>query len=181
MHRALAFIAFCATVVALVASHPGEARATQQASRPLATGVCSTDDLKDIVSVYGFDSTTYKKAAETAPAGVKSYLTRVLYNRLLGCASHVSLAAAPACVPNPRETDPQALWRQLTFCQGVMALEDPPKPDPLIVTREPTLYVLIAVGGGSGGGSGGTSPAKTGAGAGGGGKSGGPATGSTAT
>jgi hypothetical protein len=148
----------------------------------LSTSSCTTDDLNDIVAVYDFDSPTYKSAAPTVPDGVKSYLARLLTARLGSCASQAGASASKACSPGLHEADPHALWQQLKFCVGVVALQHPAKPDPLLMAQEPTFYVLLSIGGGPGGGSGGTSAAKSApSGSTGGRSSSGPASGSTAT
>src|SRR5579859_1786382 len=113
------------------AAPAGAGSAPHPAAQTLSTSNCTTDDLNDIVAVYGFDSSTYKSAAPTVPEGVKSYLARLLTTRLGTCASQAGASAAKACSPGARETDPRALWQQLRFCVGVVALEHPVKPDPL--------------------------------------------------
>jgi hypothetical protein len=181
IHRAIvAGIAACSLVAALAASAVGG----QTAMPSLPTSVCSTGDLKDIVAVYNFDSSTYTGAPETVPAGVKSYLAQVLTDRLRSCGLQ-SGKAANACTPAKGVTDPRALWKQLTFCEDVVALTNPPSDPPagvvpLLSAQEPTFYVLLGVGAGPGGAPGGTSATSSG----GGGKGpggGGSATGSTAT
>jgi hypothetical protein len=179
---ALVIIVGIITTAFAAADPAGAGSAPHPAPQSLSTSNCTTDDLNDIVAVYGFDSSTYKSAAPTVPEGVKSYLARLLTTRLGTCASQAGASAAKACSPGARQTDPRALWQQLKFCVGVVALEHPAKPDPLMVAQEPTLYVLLSIGGGSGGSSGGTSPTKSGpAGATSGRSGSGPATGSTAT
>lgn len=179
---ALAIIVSIIGTAGATATPVGAAAALHSVSQSLATSGCTTGDLNDIVAVYGFDSPTYKSAAPTVPDGVKSYLARLLTARLGSCASQAGASATKACSPGARETDPRALWQQLKFCVGVVALEHPAKPDPLMMAQEPTLYVLLSIGGGSGGSSGGTSPAKGGSSGSSSGRSGsGPATGTTAT
>jgi len=178
---ALAIIIGIIAAAFSAAAPAGAGSAPHAAAQSLSTSTCTTDDLNDIVSVYGFDSATYKSAAPTVPEGVKSYLARLLTTRLGTCASQAGASATKACSPGARQTDPRALWQQLKFCVGVVALEHPAKPDPLMVAQEPTLYVLLSIGGGSGGGSGGTSPTKSAPTASSGRSGSGPATGSTAT
>ncbi|HEY7993408.1 MAG TPA: hypothetical protein VID24_04325 [Candidatus Eremiobacteraceae bacterium] len=182
-NKALAFVIIVSFIAATFASAlpAGAAAASHPAVQSLSTSTCTTNDLNDIVAVYGFDSPTYKSAAPTVPQGVKSYLSRLLTTRLGSCASQAGASAMKACSPGTRETDPRALWQQLKFCVGVVALEHPAKPDPLMIAQEPTLYVLLSIGGGSGGGSGGTSPAKGPTSSASGRSGSGPATGTTAT
>jgi hypothetical protein len=178
----IAAIAACSLIASLSAGAAGD----QNSLPSIPTTVCNVEDLKDIVAVYNFDSPGYKGAAQTVPAGVKSYLAQVLTERLHSCATQ-SGKLAYACTPAKNVTDPGALWKQLTFCEDVLALghpaADPPPAGtlPLLNAQEPTFYVLLGVGAGPGGAPGGTSPTSSGGAGGGKGGGGGGATGSTAT
>ena len=171
--KAFAFVAVCG-LIAMLAAGPDGARGSSQT---LSSSTCGTGDLNDIVAIYNFDSPTYKGSPQSVPTGVKSYLAQLLIGRLQACGEHAGPAAAGACSPAPRETDPHALWEQLKFCEGVLGLKPMGKSGvPLVVAQEPTFYVVLGVGAGSGGPPGGQASS------GGGGKGGGgAATGSTAT
>jgi hypothetical protein len=159
-----------------IASIPLRAAGAQGPAQSLSPSICATSDLKSIISIYDFDSPNYKGAAETVPAGVKSYLAQLLIARLQACTQRAG-PAATACSPNPRETDPHALWEQLNFCEGALGLDPVDSTGAsLVAAQEPTIYVVLGVGAGSGGPPGGQS-ASGGSSKGGGGS----ATGSTAT
>src|SRR5579864_46637 len=97
--KALAVVAIAGIMATtFVAAAPsGASAASHPASQSLSASNCTTDDLNDIVAVYGFDSPTYKSAAPTVPDGVKSYLARLLTTRLGACASQTGASASKAC------------------------------------------------------------------------------------
>ena len=173
IHRLFAIVVACSFVSALTAGAEG----AQGASQTLSPSVCGTGDLAGVISIYNFDSPSYKSASASVPPGVKSYLAQLLAGRLEACAQHAGPGAAAACSPPQRESDPHALWQQLKFCEGVLGIQPLAKSGvPLVVAQEPTVYVVLSIGAGSGGAPGGQGPS------GGGGKGGGgAATGSTAT
>jgi hypothetical protein len=163
--------AFVASAGFVIASCFG-ALGAQGAAKGLPTAVCTSHDLESVVAVYNFGSPDYQRAAQTVPAGVRSYLGSVIASRLKACTAIGGAQIGTACVPPKGETDAQALWRQLKFCEGALGLDDPPAATPLVTAQEPTLYVILGVGAGPGGASAGGG--KVGGG-------GGAATGSTST
>jgi hypothetical protein len=183
IQKAFAFAAACGLIAMLAVGPVG----AQGSSQTLSASICGTDDLANVIAIYDFDSPTYKSAPASVPPGVRSYLAQLLTGRLQACAQHAGPAAAAACSPAPRESDPHALWEQLKFCEGVLGLTPLSKSGsqtgsgpgvPLVSAQEPTFYVILGVGAGPGGPPGGQSSG------GGGGKSGGGgggATGSTST
>jgi hypothetical protein len=165
-------------IVGLIAATSPRPVGAADPSQSLSSSVCSTSDLKSIVAIYNFDSPTYRAAAASVPAGVRSSMAQLLIGRLQACAQRAGPAAAAACSPNHGESDTHALWQQLSFCVSALGL-DPADPSevPLLTAQEPTIYVVLSVGAGTGGPPGGQSSG--GSKGGGGGATGSTATGST--
>ncbi|HLJ83618.1 MAG TPA: hypothetical protein VKT51_05540 [Candidatus Eremiobacteraceae bacterium] len=174
--KAFAFVTACSLIASLAVGPAG----AQGSSQTLSPSICGTGDLAGVVAIYDFDSPTYRSAPTSVPAGVKSYLAQLLTGRLQACAEHAGPAAATACSPAPRESDPHALWEQLKFCEGVLGLTPLSKSGvPLVSAQEPTFYVVLGVGAGPGGPPGGQSSGGGGKGGGGGGATGSTSTGSS--
>src|SRR5450755_3512935 len=105
LQKAFAFAAACSLLATLAVGPVG----AQGSSQTLSTSICGSGDLANVVAIYDFDSPTYRGASESVPPGVKSYLAQQLTGRLQACAQHAGPAAASACSPAPRESDPHAL------------------------------------------------------------------------
>jgi hypothetical protein len=125
MQRRVLTLAFASAVLSLLVSTVGTPAIPSPES--LAAPTCNTAQLSDVMDVY-LGVPTPKVTPMPIPAGVSSYLSKVLQSRLAACQSSIDPADGRPCEPSGSESyDPRLLWTHLRFCE---LLVKPPVPTP---------------------------------------------------